>query len=42
MKTIYQAPTLEMVGSFEDLTQGAQGSDNNDSVFPVNPFHPFS
>jgi hypothetical protein len=41
-KTQYEAPTLEVVGSFESLTQGAQGSTNNDSVFPVNPFHPFS
>lgn len=41
-KTQYEAPTLELVGSFENLTQGAQGSTNTDSVFPVNPFHPFS
>lgn len=41
-KTQYEAPTLEVVGSFEALTQGASGSLNNDSVFPVNPNHPFS
>ena len=41
-KTQYEAPTLEVVGSFESLTQGAAGTLRTDSAFPINPNHPFS
>ena len=33
-KTVYEAPTLTEVGTFETLTQGTQNGNFTDAVFP--------
>ena len=36
MKQLYEAPTLTMVGTFEDVTQGTTVGDKTDAVMPAN------
>jgi hypothetical protein len=35
-KQKYEAPVLTRIGSFEDITQGAQFGPHTDANFPVN------
>lgn len=35
LKTQYETPTLDVVGSFESLTQGATTGTSTDANFPV-------